>query len=147
MEGKGGAQATPAASVAPTAGMEVVALGFAREESGAASLVAASGSMGVRSGGALALSAGLQPGMDGAAVFDRQGRLVGFAKMAQPQKLVAGVAPLAAHELALAASGWELAAGAGARPADAPAAQAAPKRASELTNAYRSNLAMVACGG
>jgi hypothetical protein len=140
--GKDGLAARPAARLAAAApahgapgdGAAALALGYAAGQ-GAPGLVVASG----RLDAAGALVAGLQPGMAGAPVFDREGRFLGLARPFAAPRLVAGVAPAAPHGL-IAAQEAGVFAGlpAGAEPARVGAA--------ELARTYGAALAPVACG-
>lgn len=147
LESDGAGAPLTAAPAAPTSGMDVVAVGFAAGEGGRAALAVASGVIGPGAGGAMTLSAGLQPGMSGAAVLDREGRLVGLARLTPPRQLVAGVVPLAAHGLAPAPAALDFAVAAGAaRPAPVEAATSR-RSAADLAELARKSLGVVACGG
>ena len=136
------AAARPAARLAAAApahgaqgdGAAALALGYAAGQ-GAPGLVVASGRLDATG----ALVAGLQPGMAGAPVFDREGRFLGLARPFAAPRLVAGVAPAATHGL-IAAREAAVFAGlpAGAEPARGGAA--------ELARTYGAALAPVACG-
>lgn len=132
------AAARPAArlaAAAPGEGTDALALGFAATQTGPANLTVASGRM----NGAGAFVAGLQPGMAGAPVFDREGRFLGLARPFAATRLVAGIAPSQPHALIPAQEAARfagLAAAADMRPADAGG----------LAQSYRAALAAVTCG-
>lgn len=136
------APARPAArlaAAAPAQGVEALALGFAAGRGGPPALQVAAGKVDA----AGAFVAGLQPGMAGAPVFDREGRFLGVARAFAAPRLVAGIAPAAPHPLVPAP---EAAAFAGlSAPADAPTA-ATGGGAGALAQSYRAALAPVTCG-
>jgi peptidoglycan hydrolase-like protein with peptidoglycan-binding domain len=124
------------AAAAPAQGgqaqTQALALGFAAGQ-GAPGLLVASG----RLDAAGALVAGLQPGMSGAPVFDREGRLLGLARPFAAPRPVAGVAPAAPHGLIAAQEAMAF--------AGLPAGDPAPGGAAALARAHRAALAPLTC--
>lgn len=127
-----------AAPNAPADGAPAFALGYFAPQGAPALLFVASG----RVNAAGALVAGLQPGMAGAPVFDRDGRFLGLARPFAASRLVAGLAPAAPHALIAA---QEATAFAAIAPAPAPKPGAA-SGASALAQSFRAALAPVTCG-
>lgn len=126
--------AAPLAAASAAEGVEALALGFAEGQGGPPGLSVASG----RIDAAGAFRAGLQPGMAGAPVFDREGRFLGLARPFAAARRVAGVVPSQPHALIAAREAAAFAA--------LPAASAKPGGAGALALAYRAALAPVACG-
>ncbi len=145
-----GLSAPPIAPARPAAaGAAVITLAAARSGDGPANINVAPGDMlaPAAAGQAFRVSAALQDGVGGAAVFNREG---GWSAIVLPapgeRRRVAGVLPGAAYRVAQADVLIPFLAAGGVKPAAAPEALGAKKSAGEIASKASASIFGVSCG-